>query len=351
MSLARVKTASRAEASRNAPAELASEHLESVLASSRALGWTMLNFQRHETPAGSRSLPNGSRQHLIIVNLGTGHLVREGAGECVEHELVPGFIAVVPSGMPVYWSWSSRIKFSLLMLQPAFLDHVAAEVFGLAPDDYRLRLTERVNDPAVTNIAGVLAREAARGEPGGRLYADSLASILAVHLLRHYAAPVHGRTLQICGAPGDTPAARGATEPALRTASHPRAVAAALRYIHQNYARELSLNDMAEAAHLSPFHLARLFKQALAISPHQYLIQVRVDSARALLAAGCGGRSLAEVASAVGFADQSHLTRHFKRIMGVTPRQFTNIGNAPKLDYFGRTGYFPNYYRPSIEPR
>jgi transcriptional regulator GlxA family with amidase domain len=58
------------------------------------------------------------------------------------------------------------------------------------------------------------------------------------------------------------------------------------------------------------------------VSPHQYLIQVRVNNARWLLSAGSGERSLAEVASAVGFADQSHLTRHFKRVTGLTPRQF-----------------------------
>jgi AraC family transcriptional regulator len=58
------------------------------------------------------------------------------------------------------------------------------------------------------------------------------------------------------------------------------------------------------------------------VSPHQYLIQVRVNNARSLLSAGSGERSLAEVASAVGFSDQSHLTRHFKRIVGVTPKQF-----------------------------
>jgi AraC family transcriptional regulator len=92
--------------------------------------------------------------------------------------------------------------------------------------------------------------------------------------------------------------------------------------MHENYARELSLTDIAGAVHLSSFHLARLFKQSLGVSPHQYLIQLRVNSARWLLSAGSGERSLAEVASAVGFADQSHLARHFKRVTGLTPRQF-----------------------------
>lgn len=106
-----------------------------------------------------------------------------------------------------------------------------------------------------------------------------------------------------------------------RTSAQPRAVTQAIDFIHDNYAGGLSLSDIAAAAHLSPFHLSRIFKKATGVSPHQYLLQVRVNSARALLAAGAGGRSLAEVAAAVGFADQSHLTRHFKRMLGVTPKQ------------------------------
>jgi AraC-like DNA-binding protein len=106
-----------------------------------------------------------------------------------------------------------------------------------------------------------------------------------------------------------------------RISTQPRAVTQAVDFIHDNYAGGLSLSDIAAAAHLSPFHLSRIFKKATGVSPHQYLLQVRVNSARALLTAGAGERSLAEVAAAVGFADQSHLTRHFKRMLGVTPKQ------------------------------
>lgn len=139
-------------------------------------------------------------------------------------------------------------------------------------------------------------------DAGSRLFAESLASVLALHLLRNYTALSH----QI------------ETE---RLSSQPRAVTQALSFIHANYGRDISLTDVAAAAHLSPYHLTRLFKKATGVSPHRYLVRVRVDSARALLSAGAGERSLAEIAAAVGFADQSHLTRHFKRMLGVTPKQ------------------------------
>ena len=100
-----------------------------------------------------------------------------------------------------------------------------------------------------------------------------------------------------------------------------RAVSAAVDFIRRHYAQEVTLAEMANAAGVSPFHLARVFKKALGMSPHQYLIEVRVHSAHALLAAGTQHPSLAEVATAVGFADQSHLTRQFKRILGTTPKK------------------------------
>jgi AraC family transcriptional regulator len=293
----------------------------SVRVSSRGLGWGALNFERRDYRPSSRALARGSTEHLIFVGLTTGRVVCDRGGERVEHELSPGCVALVPAHTPVSWSWSTRISLSVLRLEPRFLDQVAQTVFGLGPQDYRLVVAERSYDTAITNIAGVLAREALRGERGAQVYAESLASILAVHLLRHYAQRTDGSAL------GGSPALQeiapvAPLETGSRNGAHSRAVADALEFIHANYARELSLTDIAGSAHLSPFHLARLFKQSLGVSPHQYLIQVRVNNARWLLSAGSGERSLAEVASAVGFADQSHLTRHFKRVTGLTPRQF-----------------------------
>jgi AraC family transcriptional regulator len=303
-----------------APTDFSSHASQTARVSSRALGWAALNFERRDYQPSSRALAHGSSEHLVFVSLTTGRIVRSSGGERVEHELSPGCVALVPAHTPVGWSWSTRISLSVLRLDPGFLDRVAQSVFGLGPHDYRLTLAERPHDTAITNIAGVLAREAMRGEPGSRLYAQSLASILAVHLLRHYAQCADGRILGSCATLSEI--ATAALLEGRGGGPQPRAVSEALACIHENYMRELSLTDIAGAVHLSPFHLARLFKRSIGVSPHQYLIQLRVNSARWLLSAGSGERSLAEVASAVGFADQSHLTRHFKRMTGLTPGQF-----------------------------
>ncbi len=63
----------------------------------------------------------------------------------------------------------------------------------------------------------------------------------------------------------------------------------------------------------------RVFRQETGLPPHTYLIQLRINQAKAHLQAG---ETIAEVAAATGFSDQSHLTRRFKRIVGVTPGQY-----------------------------
>lgn len=285
--------------------DFASVRPESVQLSSRPLGWHMLNFERREVGPSRRDLPDGATEHLVFVSLSSGTLTSTSEGREVRHEISPGFVAVVPAGSAVHWAWDSRISFSLLALQPDFLQQVAEESLGLDAGEVRLARAEREQDPAIATIAAALARETVRGDAGSRVYAESLANILAVHLLRNYReeAPVE------------------ATQPRGQV---PRAVAKALAFIQQNHAEDIGLAEIAAAAHMSPFHLVRTFKRAIGVSPYQYLIQTRVNNARALIMAGGGGYSLAQIATSVGFADQSHLTRHFKRVLGVTPRQITH---------------------------
>jgi AraC family transcriptional regulator len=78
---------------------------------------------------------------------------------------------------------------------------------------------------------------------------------------------------------------------------------------------------MAAVARLNSYHFARQFKAATGLPPHQYVIQRRIDRAKHLLQAGTD-LSLAGVAARAGFSDQSQFSRHFKRLVGVTPGQF-----------------------------
>lgn len=93
-------------------------------------------------------------------------------------------------------------------------------------------------------------------------------------------------------------------------------------YIAAHYNQSLSIDRLAAEAGLSPFHFIRVFRREVGLPPHAYLTQLRVRKARALLARG---ESVAAAALAVGFVDQSHLNRHFKRITGFTPGHYRRI--------------------------
>lgn len=105
----------------------------------------------------------------------------------------------------------------------------------------------------------------------------------------------------------------------LRTANAAPAIRRATAYLQENFARQVSLDELSAVAALSRFHLVRSFNRTIGIPPHAYQTHVRIERARALLQAGMPPSM---TAATVGFADQSHFTRHFKHVMRVTPARY-----------------------------
>lgn len=98
-----------------------------------------------------------------------------------------------------------------------------------------------------------------------------------------------------------------------------RAVAAARTYLHENFAADIRVGDLAALAGMGEFHFIRAFRRAVGLPPHAYLNQIRIDEAQRLLRSRLPP---AEVAVAVGYYDQSHLNRNFRRMLGITPGQY-----------------------------
>ena len=149
---------------------------------------------------------------------------------------------------------------------------------------------------------GAVDAELTTGGAGGRLAAESLANLLAVHLIRHVSAP---RRLER-GRDGVLPRGR---------------LRAVEEYIEEHLDGCPTLAQLAAVVRLNPYHFALQFKAATGLPPHQYVILRRVERAKQFLQAGTD-LSLAEVALRAGFSDQSQFSRHFKRLVGVTPGQF-----------------------------
>ena len=99
----------------------------------------------------------------------------------------------------------------------------------------------------------------------------------------------------------------------------PRAVRRAREYLEGRYAENVSLECLSRVAGLSRFHLLRAFRDETGLPPHAYLLGVRLREAKSLL---LDGVPVARAAQDAGFFDQSHFTRHFKRLVGVPPGQY-----------------------------
>jgi AraC-like DNA-binding protein len=116
-------------------------------------------------------------------------------------------------------------------------------------------------------------------------------------------------------------AARHATPgiPLSRNGNEDIAVRRTRQFLDEHYAERVSLHELAALMRLSACHLNRSFRRKIGMPPHEYQLQVRILKAKSFLRRG---RSISETASLVGFVDQSHFTRHFKRSVGVTPGKF-----------------------------
>jgi AraC family transcriptional regulator len=158
-----------------------------------------------------------------------------------------------------------------------------------------------VSDPHVVTLVLNMRDEIQAGCPTGKLYGEALSMALAARLRARYSrdtAPV-GRC---------------------RLALSPMQVRRVREYIRKNLASNIGLAELADHANLSPHHFSMLFKHALGSPPHHYVLQERIDEAQRQLAVG--RMSISELALNLGFSDQSHFSRAFRKMTGTTPKRY-----------------------------
>jgi AraC family transcriptional regulator len=272
-------------------------------ATSDRLGWVGLEALRcRMAPAFELSPPAITHHRLVLFIRPPEEFDLRYEG--VKRHVPPptGAISVVPAGIPARWLASGRRDALHVYLEPGLVARVAAEAFGLDPARTTVPPLDGLDLPHVRAAMWAVDAELTAGGAGGPLAAESLANVLAVHLIRHLSAPRQPERRR----DGVLPRGR---------------LRAVVTYIEEHLEAGPSLGQMAAVARLSPYHFARQFKTATGLPPHQYVILRRVERAKQLLQAGTG-LSLAEVALHAGFSSQSVFCLHFKRLVGVTPRQF-----------------------------
>lgn len=194
--------------------------------------------------------------------------------------------------------WSCRaeeLTFSHLLVDPTWLQHIAAEIVGSEKPSPRFPDPGR-HDTALSQILANLSARftlSASQLEQQELLLEALAQLLLSHT-------------------------KDRGEPQRLEWERP-AIQRVKAYLAEHYAENISLETLANIANLSVFHLARLFRQVVGLPPHAYQIQLRMSHARKLLAQGF---SVSYVANETGFFDQTHFTNQFKRHVGVAPSTY-----------------------------
>jgi AraC family transcriptional regulator len=279
----------------------------SILLSSNTLNWTGIAVQKVRYAPGEVTLAaradNGFGLQLSGANriqrrfLCDGNRVAQAFAE-------PGVICLTPAGCGSWWRREGAPEILHVSLRQKFFSRVIFEAFDR--DAAKLRLEPRfcIRDTLLERFGRLLLGELEKPGPGDRLYAESLANALAIHLLRHYSFGLKAKPRPKSGL------------------SRPKLCQVA-EYIDTHLDNGLSLEQMAQLTGYSAFHFARLFKTATGRSPHQYVIERRVARAQELLRHSKLPK--ADIAYEVGFSSQSHFVTAFKKAVGVTPGVYRGI--------------------------
>lgn len=266
--------------------------------SSYGMDWHGVGLEQVQLPAGWETPEHTPQQHVIVVHLIQEMGLERQLGDRRQQEnIVPGDVMLLPAN--VNHSTTSRQPGDalLLTLAPETLSHNLQELVD--PSQLELIPHFAQPDPLIYQVGRAIKNELETYGSYSRLFAESAALMLSVHLLRQYST--------------QSPNIQYYSDGLSR-----RELSQVIDYINNYLDQDLSLTTLANLVGMSPPYFSSLFKRVTGLTPHQYVIRCRVERARQLLLTT--RLSVTEIARRVGFAHQSHLSRHFKRHFGVTPK-------------------------------
>ena len=236
--------------------------------------------------------------HLICLNLEADCDFWQQRDGKTQHRQNPvGETILMPAGQESRWRSQTATTTLHLLVQPALIERTASQMGVGSPS---LRNSFGSDDTRLLHLGLALRDEVQSGGAGGTLFAESLSMAVAVHLLTHYGS----RTATAEETPGLTAAE----------------VRRLQEYVRDNLGAGLSLAEVAAVVHVSPLHFARLWKRATGRTLHQFVIEERIDAAALLLRRNA--LSVGQIAAEVGFAQQSHLAAHFRRVTSLSPVEY-----------------------------
>ena len=271
----------------------------SPLVASYHTGWKGLTFTHYCHPP-HRTVEHCLLQHSLVITDSKScfRAERRLDGKLKHYAHGNGRVDIIPAFLNHCTNWNQEVEFSVIAICPTLLNQTTQE---LMQREVELIPQLSIHDPVIGQLALALKAEIQTGCLSGRLYGESLGIALAARLARNYALSKPSLELKANGLP------RSQLE-------------RVVDYMKANLTQDLSILDLATLTGMSESHFSRSFKQSVGTAPYQYLMQQRVERARQLLQQQAV--SIGDIALECGFANQTHLTKVFRQMTGMTPKAY-----------------------------
>jgi AraC family transcriptional regulator len=272
---------------------------QAPLVASYHTGWKGLTFTHYRHPT-HETVEHSLLQHSLTIAAPKNcfQAERHLDGKLTHYAHGNGRVDVIPAFLSHWTNWDREIEFSVIAICPTFLNQTTQE---LMQHEIELVPQLAIDDPIIQQLALALKTEIQTGCMSGRLYGESLGTAIAARLVQNYAV----------------------TRPSLEFKTNGLSQSQLKRvidYIKANLTQDLSILDLATLTGMSESHFSRSFKKSVGISPYQYLVQQRVERAKQLLEHQ--SMAISTIALNCGFANQTHLTKVFRQMIGVTPKAY-----------------------------
>ncbi len=269
-------------------------------------GWKNIQFGQYQLPAWE--MPEiANLQHTIGLSsckgIGATEIFVGKRVYSVPHFEDRNFVGIFPANLPMKCRWDEESELTHCYLDSQFLNHAAYE--SVNPDRVELILTPPPRLDRLIWQIGTSLKSLLENDPQHScFYAESMATALAAHLLQFYTTRLH-----VLREYDD-----GLSQVKLSQA---------IEYINEHLSQNLTLTEIAMELEMSQYYFSRLFKQSIGMTPHQYLIQQRVERSKQLLQQP--EKKMIDIAAQCGFANPSHFARCFRQKTGISPKQFRSM--------------------------
>lgn len=271
--------------------------------------WTGLHVEHRHVGPGAYQCDRPACVEFAYILSGRSAVRRRAEGPLQEGLALPGTSWLVPAGTnETLLEFDGDSECLIIYLPSSLLEDSALADHDIDPASVELVYAGGFADPTLSQIGlaihGLIGRPR---QPVDRLFADGLRRALAAHLIGHY-------TIDRWKQPSRQPTLE------------PRRLQRVMSLIEARLGEDLSLDDLAGEACLSPFHFSRLFHQATGRSPHRYLTERRIESAKRMIRDD--RTSMTEIALDAGFGSQANFSRIFRKTTGLCPREYRDLQRA-----------------------